>query len=65
VTGIDVTSGNLDANVEWWWSGLEISPMGVWLTGTIVFGILLVTVAGSFKMFVPLNKTRIDTQRNP
>jgi len=61
VTGVDVKSANLDANVEWWWSGFAISPMGVWLTGTIAFGILLVIVAGSFKMLVPLNKPRIES----
>jgi hypothetical protein len=61
VTGVDVKSANLDANVEWWWPALAISPMGVWLTGTIAFGILLVAIAGSFKLLMPSNKNKTET----
>lgn len=37
VTGTDVMSLNLDNAVEWWW-GLPVSPMGVWIVGTVAFG---------------------------
>jgi hypothetical protein len=54
VTGVDVRSANLDANVEWWWANSMISPMGVWVIGTTLFGALLVAVAYSFGMLTPL-----------
>jgi hypothetical protein len=36
VTGVDVTSVNLNANIEWWWGG-PVSPMLVWVAGSLAF----------------------------
>lgn len=42
VSGLDNGSGfSLDANIEWWWT-IPVSPMGVWTTGSLGFGIALV-----------------------
>ncbi|MGO4691583.1 DUF2142 domain-containing protein [Glaciibacter sp. 2TAF33] len=40
VTGVDLAGLDLDLSVEWWW-GLPISPMGMWYTGTMAFGLML------------------------
>ena len=39
VTGTDVSGWNLDVNSEWWWD-IPISPMGVWVLGSVAFAIL-------------------------
>jgi hypothetical protein len=39
VTGTDVQSGNLDAQIEWWWAGMPIGPMSLWLIGSVSFAI--------------------------
>jgi hypothetical protein len=39
VTGVDVTSWNLDRSVEWWWSWLP-PPMIIWALGSIAFAAL-------------------------
>lgn len=44
VTGNDVGSWNLDAAVEWWW--FPISPMTVWLLGSLAFLGVLALVSG-------------------
>ncbi|MEO6941439.1 MAG: DUF2142 domain-containing protein [Terrimesophilobacter sp.] len=36
VTGVDGGGVNLDAGVEWWWN-IAISPMGVWIIGSLAF----------------------------
>jgi uncharacterized membrane protein YuzA (DUF378 family) len=36
VTGTDVTGGNLDNGVEWWWD-IVVSPMTVWAIGSLAF----------------------------
>lgn len=41
LTGIDVQGVNLDVGKEWWWSGLAISPMGIWILGTLSFTALV------------------------
>lgn len=41
VTGLDVVSWNLNSNIEWWWN-LAISPMFVWIAGSITFAGMLV-----------------------
>lgn len=41
VTGFDNLGLNLDSGVEWWWN-LAISPMTVWLVGSVAFTALLV-----------------------
>jgi hypothetical protein len=40
VAGTDVVGINLDNTIEWWW-GLPVSPMGVWIVGTVAFGLTL------------------------
>lgn len=35
-TGVDATGWNLDYSVEWWWN-IPISPMGMWIIGSISF----------------------------
>ena len=42
VSGLDNGSGfSLDANIEWWWS-IPISPMAIWIIGSIGFGVALI-----------------------
>ncbi len=41
VTGLDVSGLNLDRVIEWWWP-IAISPMGVWIVGTIAFAAAVV-----------------------
>lgn len=36
VTGVDDAGWNLDAGVEWWWN-IAISPMTVWIVGSLAF----------------------------
>jgi hypothetical protein len=46
VTGIDVSSPNLDAGAEWWWS-LPVGPIWIWILGSVsfvVFAFLVPTV---------------------
>ncbi|MBX3099090.1 MAG: DUF2142 domain-containing protein [Salinibacterium sp.] len=40
VMGSDVAGFNLDERIEWWWD-LPISPMGVWVIGTLAFAALM------------------------
>ncbi len=43
VTGTDQQGVNLDSGAEWWWHGLPVGPMGVWLVGSLAFvGLLAV-----------------------
>ncbi|MXS74934.1 DUF2142 domain-containing protein [Microbacterium sp. TL13] len=47
VTGLDRVGINLDRDIEWWWNA-PISPMGVWVFGTLAFAAaiaVLLTVA--------------------
>lgn len=46
VTGTDVFAPNLDAGREWWW-GFALSPMQVWLLGSVAFGAVLFAVVRS------------------
>lgn len=41
VTGADQQGLNLDAGAEWWWSGLPVGPVFVWVVGTLAFAGLL------------------------
>ena len=43
VTGVDEVSPLLDNRVEWWWDG-PISPMGVWIIGTLAFTATLIAL---------------------
>lgn len=47
VTGFDVSGLNLDAGREWWWGG-PISAVGVWLVGSLAFGVLCVALLSGF-----------------
>ncbi|WP_250442543.1 DUF2142 domain-containing protein, partial [Actinotalea sp. C106] len=40
VTGTDVGGLDLDGAIEWWW-GVPISPMGVWMLGSVAFAAAL------------------------
>ncbi|MFC8191179.1 DUF2142 domain-containing protein [Cellulomonas sp. NPDC057328] len=40
VTGTDVATLDLDADLEWWW-GLPIGPQGTWAVGTVAFVLAL------------------------
>lgn len=43
VTGQDVGGFNLDVGIEWWWGG-PISPMAIWLLGTVAFALVVVPI---------------------
>jgi hypothetical protein len=40
VTGTDVSGGNLDSRIEWWWS-IPVSPMGMWAIGSVSFAVMI------------------------
>ncbi|WJM15017.1 DUF2142 domain-containing protein [Microbacterium arborescens] len=40
VTGVDLAGINLDRDVEWWWN-TPISPMGIWVWGSLAFAVAL------------------------
>lgn len=44
VTGIDARWFDLSLNSEWWWSGLPIAPMALWLVVTLAWWALLATL---------------------
>ncbi len=44
VTGASQQGMNLDAGAEWWWPGLPVGPMAVWIIGALAYGGLLVTL---------------------
>lgn len=44
VTGTDITSWNLNHAVEWWW-GMPVSPMAIWLLGSLSFATFLAIIA--------------------
>jgi hypothetical protein len=44
LTGIDEQGGNLDAGYEWWWE-LPVSPMFVWIAGSLAYAALVVILA--------------------
>lgn len=41
VTGADQQGLNLGAGAEWWWDGLAVGPMAVWVIGSVAFAGLL------------------------
>lgn len=45
LTGTDVDAVNLDSHVEWWWS-TSVSPMTVWVGGSIAFAAAVAILAG-------------------
>ncbi|MCU1441463.1 MAG: hypothetical protein JWP85_2460 [Rhodoglobus sp.] len=40
LTGTDVPGVNLDSSAEWWWSGMPLSPMAIWIIGSLAFAAL-------------------------
>lgn len=40
ITGSDVSDWNLDRRAEWWWN-IPVSPMMVWILGSLAFAVLL------------------------
>lgn len=44
LTGTDVAGINLDADVEWWWN-IPVSPMAVWIIGSLAFAGAMVGIA--------------------
>lgn len=47
VTGLDVVSIDLDAGREWWWN-LPITPMAVWMAGSLAFAAVVWLVLNTF-----------------
>jgi hypothetical protein len=43
ITGIDVSGLNLNHNIEWWWP-ISVSPMVVWIAGTLAFAALVIVL---------------------
>ncbi len=41
ITGINVSGLNLNHNIQWWWP-ISISPMVVWIAGTLAFAAMVV-----------------------
>lgn len=39
ITGTDVQGANLDAQLEWWWSGMPFGPTVLWLVGSLSFAV--------------------------
>ena len=59
ITGTDVTDPNLNTAVEWWWN-IPLSPMAVWVVGSLSFAALLVILARETLLTpadVPLQET--------
>lgn len=42
-TGVDATGINLDSHIEWWWP-IPITPMGMWILGSVSFALFLLTL---------------------
>lgn len=45
VTGFDDLAANLDVGIEWWWA-VPISPMPVWVVGSLAYAGLVVLLLG-------------------
>lgn len=50
VTGTDHPSLNLDSRIEWWWSGLPVTPLATWAIGVLAFGVLMVLVTRELQL---------------
>lgn len=48
VTGLDVTGWDLDTKAQWWWTGLGVSPMVVWIAGSLAFAATLVLATAAW-----------------
>lgn len=49
VTGADQPGLNLNAGAEWWWEGLPVGPMAVWLLGAIAYAALFAVLWSSLR----------------
>jgi len=58
ITGTDQQGFNLDSGAEWWWDGVLVGPMAVWLIGSISFAALLAVLAPELRRtaVAPLNQ---------
>jgi hypothetical protein len=52
VTGFDDGGLNLDSGAEWWWDA-PISPMGVWVLGSLAFALALVLLSAELTTSAP------------
>ena len=50
--GLDGLAFNLDRDIEWWWQ-IPISPMAVWLLGSLVFGVATILLTREFIVVAP------------
>jgi len=41
ITGIDIQGANLDDGYEWWWTGFPLTPMQLWVVGSLSFAALV------------------------
>lgn len=53
VVGTDGMNINLDARVEWWWAGMPVGPMAVWVIGALAFTIGIVLVSAELVLPAP------------
>ena len=63
VTGLDVDTVNLDAGVEWWWSG-PVTPMGVWFVGSLAFGVGLLLLSAEMASVAPARVLLVSTPQD-
>ena len=49
VTGTDVRTPDLNAGAEWWWNGLPLSPMALWVLGSAAFAVLLFVLLRDYR----------------
>lgn len=61
VTGVDLQGMNLDRDVEWWWNA-PISPMGIWVLGSLAFGL---AVSALLYLAFTSRANRVEQQRAP
>lgn len=47
LTGIEYNGLDLDADIEWWWSGFLLSPNAVWIGASLAFFTLLARLMAS------------------
>lgn len=60
VSGTDVRAVNLDENIDWWWTGMYLSPSGNWIIGSAAFALLMVAL---WKLRAPLGLVDKDLAR--
>lgn len=60
VTGIDSMGWNLNADIEWWWTGF-VSPMAVLIVGSLAFAAVAFTIAREINLDGTANRdSRVD-----